>query len=140
MKSFMLRTFVAQDVNQVIELLQEVSVFRPDPLEVPTLASHFESQENSYACVALHGLQIVGFGSIFVLNRVRGGCSAIIEDMVVAASTRRQGVGRLVLEDLLTQARVRGCFKVGLEASELGRGFYHAMGFKESGLLMKYSF
>jgi glucosamine-phosphate N-acetyltransferase len=125
------------DVYTVIDLLQDVSAYRPDPAEVTKLGQSFASQGDSYACVAVHGERLVGFGSLFVMNRVRGGRSAIIEDMVVLTDMRGQGVGRLMLNDLLAQARARGCFKVTLESSEMGKGFYKLARFEEGGRVMK---
>lgn len=136
--SVILRTFVPEDADQVVELLQDVSIYRPDSAKALELARIFAEQKESYACVAAYGERLVGFGSLFVLNRIRGGCSAIIEDMVVAADVRGQGIGRLVLDDLLAQARTRACFKITLESSEMAREFYRAAGFEIGGHVMKY--
>ena len=135
--SLEIRTFALQDVDQVIDLLQEISIYRPNPCDALQLAAAFLSQKDAYACVAAQGLRIVAFGSIFILNRVRGGCSAIIEDMVVDHSMRGQGVGGLVLEALLEHARERGCFKVSLESSDAGQEFYRTKGFYNAGQLLK---
>lgn len=133
-----LRPFTSSDAEQVIDLLQDVSVYRPDPASVSTLARQFAEQENSYACVAMRGVRLIGFGSLFILSRIRGGRSAIIEDMVVAADVRGQGIGRLVLENLLSQAHKQECFKVSLESSENALGFYQAAGFECGGRILKY--
>lgn len=136
--SVRLRPFSADDVEEVIDLLQDVSVYRPDSAKVLEMGRVFARQKDSYACVAVRGERLVGFGSLFVLNRIRGGRSAIIEDMVVAADVRGQGIGRLVLEDLLGESRKRGCFKVTLESSEMAQKFYRAAGFETGGHVMKY--
>lgn len=133
-----LRPFSPEDAEQVVELLQHISDYRPDPKKVPELANIFAEQKESYACVAVHSGCVVGFGSLFVLSRVRGGSSAIIEDMSVSTEMRGHGIGRLILEDLLTQARKRGCFKVSLESSEMAKRFYRAAGFAIGGHVMKY--
>lgn len=133
-----LRPFTPLDADRVVDLLQDVSDYRPELANVFELARVFSEQKESYACIAVQGERLVGFGSLFVLIRVRGGRSAVIEDMVVAADMRDQGIGRLMLKDLLAQARARGCFKVVLESSEMGREFYLAAGFKTGGQIMKY--
>lgn len=135
--SIRLRPFAAEDAEQVVELLQDVSVYRPDSAKVFELGRIFAEQKDSYACVAAHDERLVGFGSLFVLNRIRGGRSAIIEDMVIAADMRGHGIGRLVLEDLIGQAQKMACFKVTLESSEMAREFYRAAGFEIGGHVMK---
>ena len=92
---------------------------------------------NFYLLVALHEGIVIGFGSIFMLNRVRGGCSAVIEDRVVAQDMQGHGVGRALLEKLLEQARGKGCFKVSLEAADKALPFYEACGFSRAGQAMK---
>lgn len=133
-----LRPFAPEDAEQVVDLLQHISDYRPDSEKVPELAHIFAEQKESYACVVVSGGCVVGFGSLFVLSRVRGGCSAVIEDMAVSADMRGKGIGRLILEDLLAQARKRGCFKVSLESSEMAEQFYRAAGFNIGGHVMKY--
>lgn len=134
-----LRPFAPKDAEQVVELLQSISDYRPNTEKVPELARIFVEQKESYACVAVDDRCVVGFGSLFLLNRVRGGCSAVIEDMAVSAEMRGHGIGRLILEDLLAQARTRGCFKVSLESSEMAEQFYRALGFNIGGHVMKYT-
>jgi GNAT superfamily N-acetyltransferase len=132
------RPFTTEDAEQVFELLQDVSAYLPDPSKVLELGNNFANQKHSYACVALHGGRVVGFGSLFVLSRIRGGRSAIIEDMAVSFEVRGQGVGRSIVEYLLVQARKEGCFKVSLESSEMAAKFYRALGFEIGGNVMKY--
>jgi glucosamine-phosphate N-acetyltransferase len=74
---------------------------------------------------------------MFVLKRVRGGCSGLIEDVVVAADVRGQGVGRQIVDALVSVARERGCFKVSLEAAGAAQSFYKASGFTVAGQAMK---
>ena len=132
-----IRAFESGDMGAVIDLLQDVSMYRPASSTISTLAEKFLNQENSYGCVAIHNENPIGFGSIFILNRLRGGSSAIVEDVVVAASMRGQGVGKVVLNALTEFAASKGCFKVTLEASPLAEKFYSASGFCPSGRVMK---
>lgn len=133
-----LRPFAPEDAEQVVKLLQDVSAYQPDQNKIQELAQSFAEQKQNFACVAVNGEYVVGFGSLFVLSRVRGGRSAIIEDMVVSARVRGQGIGRSILEYLLAQARKEGCFKVSLESSDMAIQFYEAAGFTIGGHVMKY--
>ncbi len=131
------RAFVPEDMEAVIDLLQHVSAYRPAAQTVPALADAFAAHADCHACVAVRGGRLVAFGSVFVLNRVRGGRSGIIEDVVVAPDVRGQGVGRLIVDALVAAARARGCFKVSLEAAALAQPFYAAGGFEAGGQTMR---
>ncbi|NLR75018.1 GNAT family N-acetyltransferase [Leeia aquatica] len=132
-----LRPFSPTYIESVIALLQLVSRFEPEPSEALEYAKRFECMDNCYSFVAIHEGRVIGFGSIFMLNRVRGGCSAVIEDLVVAQDMQGHGVGRALLEKLLEQARGKGCFKVSLEAADSALSFYEACGFSRAGQSMK---
>lgn len=132
-----LRPFAIEDAEQVFDMLQYISAYRPDPRKLTELAQIFVGQKESYACVAMYNQNVVGFGCLFEIRRVRGGYSAIIEDMVISPDFRRQGIGRMILQNLLVEAKRRGCFKVTLESSEVGEQFYLAAGFEIGGHIMK---
>lgn len=134
-----IRAFVPKDMDAVIDLLQDVSAFRPVAQTVPALSEAFAAQADCHGCVAELDGRIVAFGSVFVLNRVRGGRSGIIEDVVVAPNMRGQGVGKKIVDALVTEARVRGCFKVALESAGPADSFYRALGFESAGKVMKIS-
>ena len=136
--SVTIRAFVPEDIDAVIDLLQEVSVYRPDADKIPSLAKEFAAQTNSYACVAIKDDRLIGFGSVFIINRLRGGLSAIVEDVVVARPVRGNGIGRALIMALLEFARERGCFKVTLETSTPAEQFYYSVGFLKAGRVMKF--
>lgn len=138
MKSMVtIRAFMLEDIDSVIELLQDVSCYRPDAETVPALANAFATLSDRHGCVALCDGRLVGFGSVFVLHRIRGGCSGVIEDMVVAADLRGQGIGKLILNWLLMVAREHECFKITLESSPRAERFYSAAGFVKTGRFLK---
>lgn len=132
-----IRAFVPEDMDAVIDLLQDVSAYRPAAQTVPALVDAFAAQADCHACVAVRDGRLVAFGSVFVLNRVRGGRSGIIEDVVVAPDVRGKGVGRLIVDALVAAARARGCFKVSLEAAASAQPFYAAGGFEAGGQTMR---
>lgn len=132
-----IRAFVPEDIGLVIDLLQDVSTYRPAEQTVSALADAFATQAYSYACVAVCDGRLVAFGSVFVLERVRGGRSGIIEDVVVAPNVRGKGVGKLIVDALVAAARARGCFKVSLEAAPAALRFYAASGFEVGGQTMR---
>lgn len=121
-------------------MLQSVSLFKPENSKLNELATQFLGNEDCYACVAVCNGRVIGFGSIFILKRIRGGRSAIIEDVVVHEDIRRKGVGRLIVKELLDHAITKSCFKVTLVAGEQNIPFYESLGFKEENRNMKLMF
>lgn len=135
---FEVRQFSIDDAIQVGDLLQVVSSFQLSPLEAQNAAKKFIGQHGTHAFVAVKGGQIIGYGSVIGFVRVRGGRSAVIEDMVVAKKFQGKGVGKRILAELIKSAQVEGCFKVSLESSDNARTFYLAAGFEYGGESMKF--
>ncbi len=134
---FRVRPFNIADASQVVELLQDVSLFQLPPDQAKKSAQAFVMQNGVYAFVALEDCRVIGFGSLFSYGRVRGGRVAVIEDMVVAENFRGLGVGRLILDELIKTAQAEGCFKVSLESSDIAQLFYRTAGFVYGNQAMK---
>ena len=124
--------------NELIKLLQEVSSFYPNHSNLDSIYKELVSQKNLFCIVALSGEEIVGFGSIFFLQRVRGGKEGIIEDLIVSRNFRRLGIGSKILKKLISEAKVQKCFKICLESNNPSKGFYSKEGFLKGGSIMKY--
>jgi GNAT superfamily N-acetyltransferase len=80
--------------------------------------------------------QAVGTASLLVMPHITYDCcpTAFIEAMVVVAAHRRRGVGRLLLERLLDDARAASCRKVQLlshkrHVDDGAHDFYRSLGF-----------
>lgn len=124
--------------NELIKLLQEVSSFYPNHSNLDSIYKEFVSQKNLFCIVALSGEEIVGFGSIFFLQRVRGGKQGIIEDLIVSKNFRKLGIGSKILKKLISEAKVQKCFKIYLESNNPSKDFYFKEGFLKGGSIMKY--
>lgn len=131
------REFTANDFLDVLPLIQQVSAFTPNPEDQKQILLSFLNAENSYSIVVLQLDQIIGFGSIILYHRVRGGKTAIIEDIVIKQKFRNLGIGKQLIEKLIIFAKKNGCYKIILEANEQSRAFYSAIGFNTGGPVMK---
>lgn len=69
------------------------------------------------------------------LIRACGTCGHV-EDVVVDASARGRGVGKLLLAALTELARQKGCYKVILDCSDDNVAFYTRCGFKRKEVQM----
>lgn len=135
-----IQKYEIKDFERVTELLQEISKFKPNIEEIEEISYEFLNQKNICAYVAITDSKVIAFGSIHIYMRVRGGKTAVIEDMIVAPLMRGKGIGRKLLDVLIEESRTRGCFKISLEASSHAESFYQYAGFKISGRNMKMIF
>lgn len=133
-----IRDFRLEDMQAVVTLLQSVSAYSPKTSEMKNIASEFLKNNSCYACVAEHNGLTVGIGSIFILERIRGGSAAVIEDVAVDAELRNKGLGKLIIKKLLNHAQSNKCFKVTLVTSDKNIVFYKKNGFTEDFRSMKF--
>ena len=130
--------FQLSHFNELIKMLQDLSSFYPDYSELDSIYKKFIAQKNQYSIVALSENKLVGFGSIFFFQRVRGGKEGIIEDLIVSRNYRGLGIGTEILKNLITEANDQKCFKICLESSAESEVFYSKQGFLKGGSNMKY--
>lgn len=82
---------------------------------------------------------LVGSYALLVMHKLghQGTPCAIVEDVVVSAPNRGQGIGRQMMEHALCLAREAGCYKLAL-SSNLKRtrahAFYESLGFERHGV------
>ena len=123
------------DFDSVLKLLQEISSYEPD--DKIKIKQKFCNNDNSYSIVAKKGEQIIGFGSVFIFERIRGGKCALLEDIIVDKSFRNLKVGSLIVNTLVEYAISKKCFKVVLETSSKSFSFYEKLKFKKNGISMR---
>ena len=123
------------DFESVLKLLQEISSYEPD--DKIKIKQKFCNNDSSYSIVAKKGEQIIGFGSVFIFERIRGGKCALLEDIIVDKSFRNLKVGSLIVNTLVEYAISKKCFKVVLETSSKSFSFYEKLKFKKNGISMR---
>jgi len=128
--------------SQIIKLLQVISDFYPNKKSEEIIWESFINQKDVYSFVALDNdadnfdRQLVGFGSLHLSRKVRGGVIGFIEDIAVLENYRSKGIGKLILKKLITKAKEESCYKLVLECREENSAFYQKIGFKKSGFSM----
>ena len=66
-----------------------------------------------------------------------GGMAGHIEDVAVDGRAQGRGVGRMLVEHALREAKARGCYKTVLDCSDDLVGFYEKLGFTRRGVCMR---
>jgi glucosamine-phosphate N-acetyltransferase len=92
-----------------------------------------------YTVVALDGNRLVGTASLLIERKLlRGGATVgHIEDVVVNQNARGRGVGRLLINHLISRCQQMGCYKVVLTCGHHVASFYERCEFSPDGRLMR---
>jgi len=137
-KNISIRAVLQSDMNAVIELLQSISEFKPSKSEYLPIWNSFCQQTNVHSLVAVLDSKIVGYGSIVIETKIRGGKMGHIEDIVTHLDYRNMGMGKLIILQLIKIAEQCKCYKVSLQCHFENIIFYEKCGFKLSGNCMQY--
>ena len=121
-----------EDCAALLELVRELAVYEKAPDEVTVTPEHFEASGFGpnpvwKAFVAEDGNKIVGFALYYIRFSTWKGCRMYLEDLLVTESYRGQGIGRLLFDQLLVEAKEKkfsGMVWQVLEWNEPGINFY----------------
>jgi GNAT superfamily N-acetyltransferase len=80
----------------------------------------------------------VGTFALLVMDNLAhlGARSAVVEDVVVDAAHRGEGIGRAMMTHAVSVCREKGCYKMALSSNlkrERAHAFYDALGFERHG-------
>ncbi|HCK04365.1 MAG TPA: hypothetical protein DHV86_06360, partial [Methylophilaceae bacterium] len=80
--SIFVREIKQADMFDVIEMLQSIAEFTPTKSDYPNIWDDFCKQANVHSLVAMIEGKIVGYGSVAIATKIRGGKVGYIEDVV----------------------------------------------------------
>jgi glucosamine-phosphate N-acetyltransferase len=82
--------------------------------------------------------QIVSTGSVIYEKKFIHNNSSLghIEDICVKKEYRKFGLGKLIVQHLMNQAKKMGCYKVTLDCNEENSHFYEKCGLEKKGFQM----
>jgi len=91
------------------------------------------------SCDNLHGYCIVGFSSIDLIERPRGGRLAYLGEILVATNNRHQRVATQMISACIRMAMTENCHRIILHCSAELQGLYSTMGFEswDSGMKLE---
>jgi [ribosomal protein S18]-alanine N-acetyltransferase len=135
---FELRRATPGDVRAIMEL--ETATFANDAWSTESMLSELESEYTHYlfAFDPLHPYVIAGYAGLLAPD---GSPDAEIQTIAVAPLARRHGLGRLLMERLITEADSRGAAQVFLEVradNPNARELYDSLGFEQIAVRTNY--
>jgi GNAT superfamily N-acetyltransferase len=136
----LIRRAKTRDLPELLEILAQLSQATPldsDSTTVRDVWQETQAQPLRELLVAEVGGQIVGTVDWYLTPNLTHDARPYItiENFVVDSSNRRKGVGRALLNSVITEAQRAGCYKIQLQ-SDIKRAdahrLYEAVGFKPS--------
>ena len=135
--NFQIETTKREHMEEVVELLKELSPYSPSKDTYDGIWESFNGQTNVYSRVAIHKDVVVGYGAIIIEGKIRGGKLGHIEDIVSHPNFRWQNIGGTIVKTLYNIAITNNCYKVTLHCSRDQAGFYEKCLFKIAGYGMQ---
>ena len=138
----LIRRAILEDESKVFDLFSRLtSRQRTDQYQVDQKTGHpvfrriIENPELGVILVAQDGDTILGVISLSYPIAIRcSGSYARIEEYIVDESSRGRGIGGMLLEAAIKEARSMGCFDLQVNnPSDLGRPLYNNQGFEDGG-------
>jgi GNAT superfamily N-acetyltransferase len=136
-----IRAATADDLDGILALYTELAGDRPGAAPTgaaaggPILAEILaDPHRELLVAVAPDGTLVGSVDGILAPNLTRGGRPwAIVENVIVAASARRTGIGSRLFEELRRRAIAAGCYKLQLLSRKQraeAHAFYASVGFE----------
>jgi len=126
--------------NSVVMLLSKnLTDFLPNKKYYKKIWRHFSLQKNLYAVVAVNEKDlVVGYGSIFLEKKIRGGILGHIEDIVIDKKYQSIGLGSKIVTKLSEFGENMNCYKIALQCSKkYNVEFYKKCGYRINGFVMQ---
>ena len=89
----------------------------------------FISNNSNNAIVGIYNDQIVAYGNIVIENKIRGETAGHIEDIVVDKNVRGKNIGVKLINELVSIAKEKGCYRITLFCDESLVHFYNKNNF-----------
>lgn len=110
--SITIRRAVKEDCPRLLELVQELATYERAPQEVTVTLPHFEESGFGanpvwWAFVAEENGTILGFALYYIRYSTWKGQRMYLEDIIVTEAARGRGIGQLLMEQLIAEAKER---------------------------------
>ena len=111
--AFTVRRATKEDCPRLLELVKELALYEKAPDEVTVTMAHFEESGFGanpvwWAFVAEEEGFIYGFALYYIRYSTWKGQAMYLEDIVVTEKARGKGIGKLLFDRLIEEAREKG--------------------------------
>lgn len=108
-----IRFAVKEDCERLLELIHELALYEKAPEEVTVtlkefMEAGFGEKPVWKAFVAENKGTILGFALYYTRYSTWKGCRLYLEDFIVTSEARGQGIGKLLFERVIQEAREKG--------------------------------
>ena len=131
-----IRSIQEDDLEQVYELLQQLSDFKPKISKYSEIFDLFLSQDVNGLVYVLEN-KIIGVAFIYFIRKIRGGLVGQIEDVAVSPQYQGYGFGSKLIRELIRIANKKKCYVVSLVTSEKNISFYEKLSFNKAEIEMR---
>lgn len=124
--SFTIRQASADDIDAIMHI--ETTTFHNDAWSRDAMAADIASQHTHYLVAVRAGVE--AYAGLFA---PRGSEQADIQTIAVAESARRNGLGRQLMTELITEATSRGAHEIFLDVradNPNAQALYESLGFR----------
>jgi ribosomal protein S18 acetylase RimI-like enzyme len=137
------RPTTGADQQRCFELIEILTGRRPTDDWAEVFASHVRGERGAVVVAEVDGM-ILGCATVSYNLAIRyGGEYCELEELIVDEAGRGLGLGRVLVQRTIDDARRRGCAEMGLyivPTTEANRGFYEKLGFEVLGTEMRQTF
>jgi ribosomal protein S18 acetylase RimI-like enzyme len=136
-----IRKAIRQDLPRILELYEELTEEKQDisPDTLDRVFNQINSMPGYEFLVAEKDGVILGTLYFQIVPNLTHNARpwAFVENVVVDSRYRREGIGRLLMDYVISRARQAGCHKVQLHSSKKrqeAHQFYRSLGFDDSAM------
>ena len=136
LNKILIRRISKNDLKSVIDILQDISVYKPPKIKHKNIWIKYSKQKNVFGYCFFYEKKLIGFGSLNFEIKLKKGLMAYLEDIVVHREFRGKKIGKLIVDHLIEIAKKENCYKIKLDCKKEKILFYEKLGFKENGFSM----
>jgi glucosamine-phosphate N-acetyltransferase len=136
-KELIFRLIERKDLKVVFPLLNQLTIIDHSSRDKNKCWDKFIYNNASTSIVGIYKNKIIAYGSIIIENKIRGGSSGHIEDIVVDKSVRGKNIGVKLIEELIKIGKSKDCYRITLFCKKSLINFYNKNGFNEDYIAMK---
>ena len=136
-KELIFRLIERKDLKVVFPLLNQLTIIDHSSRDKDKCWDKFIYNNASTSIVGIYKNKIIAYGSIIIENKIRGGSSGHIEDIVVDKSVRDKNIGVKLIEELIKIGKNKDCYRITLFCKKSLINFYNKNGFNEDYIAMK---